>query len=224
MWAYSKQLYGGFGPDPRLHSIHHQGRFGGGHPGDWFSALHDFRNSSDIGLGNWNETGGAHDIATHEVCHVIESSSQNVHGSPAFGIWGDSKWAEICQYDTYRALGMTADAERVRTRFLNTTDSFPRAGTRWFRDWFLPIYEQNGGNQVMLRFFRLLAQHFPKTTQNHGNGNHLHYSRNLNFGEFVHFMSGAARTNLSSRATTAFGTAWQAQFNQARIAFPGVTY
>jgi hypothetical protein len=226
-WDYSKRTYGSFGPDPRIYSIHHQGRYFGGHPGDRFTPLHDFRSMSDIGLTSWQENGGSHDIATHEICHVIEIGNNNVHESPAFPIWGDSKWAEFCQYDLYVALGMTADANRVFTQFTNTRDNFPRANTAWFRDWFFPLWRDRGGAQVMVRFFGLLAQHFPKTMQDHGNGMHQHYSRNLNLGEFVHFMSGAAQANLLEQGRTAFGANtnnWETQFNQARQAFPGVTY
>jgi hypothetical protein len=223
-WRYFKQTYGPFGSDPRAYSIHHTGRFGGGHPGDYFSNLHDFRNSSDIGVGSWEQGSGNFDIASHEFCHVVESANNNTHGSPTFGVWADSKWAEFCQYDLYVALGMTAEANRAFDKFTNTTDNFPRAGTRWFRDWFFPAWRDNGGAQFMVRYYRLLSQHLPKRTANHGNGNHQDYNHDLNLGEMIHFMSGAAGTNLSARATTAFGTAWQAQFNQARIDFPGVVY
>jgi len=226
-WDYIKRTYGSFGPDPRVYSIHHQGRFGGGHPGNRFAARHDFRNVSDIGVTSWANNGGNHDIATHELCHIIEGGGNDVHESPAFLIWGDSKWAEICQYDIYLGLGLTADAQRVHTKFSNTRDNFPRANTAWFQDWFFPIYQQHGGTQVMVRFFRLLAQHFPKTIQNHGGGNHQHYNGNLNLGEFVHFMSGAANANLLQQGRTAFGpntNNWETQFNAARTRFPGVTY
>ena len=34
VWKYSKATYGdAFGPDPRIYSIHHAGRHGGGHAG-----------------------------------------------------------------------------------------------------------------------------------------------------------------------------------------------
>jgi hypothetical protein len=135
-----------------------------------------------------------HDIATHEICHVVESANNNVHGSPAFGVWGDS---------------------------------FPRANTAWFRDGFFPLWRDRGHAQVMVRFFQLLAQHFPKQVQNHGNGDHQHYTRGMNLGESVHFMSGAAQTNLLEQGRTAFGANtnnWETQFNQARQTFPGITY
>ena len=48
----------------------------------------------------------------------------------------------------------------------------------------------------------------------------------MNWGEFVHFMSGAAHTNLKPLATTAFGwTADQdAQFQKAETDYPDITY
>jgi hypothetical protein len=48
----------------------------------------------------------------------------------------------------------------------------------------------------------------------------------MTMGEFVHFMSGAAGTDLQERATFAFGWTvdWEAQLQSARAAFPGITY
>ena len=69
----------------------------------------------------------------------MESASNGVHGSPAYEIWGDSKWAEFYIYDLYTALGMDREAKGVYRRFTGNTDDFPRRGTRWFRDWFYPL-------------------------------------------------------------------------------------
>ena len=48
----------------------------------------------------------------------------------------------------------------------------------------------------------------------------------MNWGEFIHFSSGAARTNMKNQATIAFG--WtndmENQFNKARNDFPNVKY
>ena len=74
---------------------------------------------------------------------MVESTATGGQGSPSFPVWRDSKWAEIFQYDVYLALGLTADAQRVFTRFTNQTDSFPRAGTRWFRDWYYPLWTRS---------------------------------------------------------------------------------
>jgi hypothetical protein len=221
VWKYTVTHYGQFTDgqrDGRLYAIYHQGRYSGGHPSTYFDSSHDYRNVSDVGPGPYPD--GSYDISTHEVSHIIEGASRGVQGSPAFGLWGDSKWAEIYQYDLYLALGMTEHAARVFQRFTNASDDFPRPGTRWFRDWFHPIWRDHGGVAVLASYFRLLSQHFPK------NAGGTRYVRDLNFGEFVHFMSGAARTNLEARATTAFG--WpaerEAEFTQAQADFPGITY
>ena len=218
LWQYTKATYGGdYGPDPRLYSIHHENKYSGGHPSTYFDESHDFRNVSDIGPGGWTNPDDV-DIASHEVSHIVEGASFGVHGSPAFGIWHDSKWAEFFQYDVYVALDMPDHAEQVFDRFTNTVDDFPRPGTRWFRDWFYPLWRDHGHAQVMANYFRLLSENFPKNGKD--------YARDLNFGEFIHFMSGAAGEDLESMATAAFGWTGETdqQFNAAKAAFPGVTY
>jgi len=59
-----------------------------------------------------------------------------------------------------------------------------------------------------------MSQYFPK--------NGMRYSRDMNWGEFVHFWSGAAGTNLKTLATNAFGwpSAWETMFQQAQRDFP----
>jgi hypothetical protein len=221
VWRYTKNVYGSFGSDARLFAIFHTGKYSGGHPSTYFDASHDYRNVIDVGSGSSNAwlsgTGNDLDITTHEVAHIVEGASKGVHNSPAFGIWGDSKWAEIFIYDVYRGLGRTADATRWYNLVINGSDNFPRAGTQWFKNWFYPIYQINGATGLN-RYFTLLAQCFPKNGQN--------YARNMNMGEFIHFWSGAAGRNLKAQATTAFGwnSIYESQFNAARAAFPQVTY
>jgi hypothetical protein len=219
LWKYTKATYGeDYGPEGgRLYSIHHQDKYSGGHPSTYFDESHDYRNVSDIGPGGWQDPDDV-DVPSHEVAHVVEGASYGVHGSPAFGIWRDSKWAEIYQYDVYLALGMPDHAKRVFDKFTDSVDDFPRPGTRWFRDWFYPIYRDHGESQVMPRFFQLLSQHFPRNGES--------YARDLNFGEFVHFMSGAANADLADLAEEAFGPSGERddQLEQARRDFPGVTY
>jgi hypothetical protein len=218
-WRYSKQVYGnmnGGATDQRLWAVFHQNKYAGGHPSYYFDASHDNRNVIDLGQnGSWaSPTGWALDATIHEIGHVVESTTNNAQGSPAFPLWGDSQWCVIYQYDVYVALGWTSEATRWYNSQINSAASYPRANTYWFRDWFYPIWNNHGKSAVLAKFFRLLSQYFPKNGQR--------YSRNLNWGEFVHFWSGAAGVNLKSRATTAFGwpAEYEAQFNQARIDFP----
>ena len=214
LWRYTVETYGDFGGD-RLYSIHHQGRYSGGHPSTYFDESHDFRNVSDVGPGPWL---GGYDIAAHEVSHIVEGASRGVHGSPAFGIWGDSKWAEIFLFDAFTALGMTEEADRVYASFMATSDDFPRPGTHWFRDWFYPLWRDHGHARVMVELFRLLSEHFPRSGRD--------YARGMNWGEFVHFMSGAAGADLTEMANRAFGVSAErdAQLAAARRDFPAITY
>lgn len=215
VWRYTKSVYGAFGSDPHLFAIFHTNKYSGGHPSTYFDASHDYRNVIDVGPGPWTSGAGNDlDIVTHEVAHIVEGASKGIRNSPAFGLWGDSKWAEIFIYDVYRGLGRTSDVTRWYNLMINQSDNFPRANTYWFRDWFYPLYSAYGGTQTLNRFFTLLSQYFPKS----GNA----YSRGMNWGEFVHFWSGAAGVNLKPLATTAFGwpAAYETQFNQARIDFP----
>jgi hypothetical protein len=71
----------------------------------------------------------------------------------------------------------------------------------------------------MDRFFRELAQHFPREQDGT-------YTRRMNWGEYIHFTSGAAAADLRSQATRAFGwpREWTGQLELAREQFPGVTY
>jgi hypothetical protein len=71
----------------------------------------------------------------------------------------------------------------------------------------------------MARFFRLLAEHFPRDSGGT-------YTRRMNWGEYIHFTSGAAAADLGTQAARAFGSSRErtSQLERARAQFPGVTY
>ena len=222
VWQYVKSTYGAFGPESQLYAVFHAGKYSGGHPSTYFDESHDYHNVIDVGSSASNAwtsgQGNDLDITTHEVAHIVEGASKGVHGSPAFPVWGDSKWAEIFNYDVYVSLGMQSDAQRWYNLMIQGHDNFPRANTYWFRDWFYPIYSQYGRTAVLNNFFNVLANNYKK------NGND--YNGSLNMGEFVHFWSGAAGRNLKDLAQTAFGWTqeYQQQFDQARSTYAGVNY
>lgn len=224
VWEYVKRTYGGFGPEAELYAVFHSGKYSGGHPSTFFDASHDYHNVIDCGSSASNAwtsgQGNDIDITTHEVAHIVEGASRGIHNSPAFPIWGDSKWAEIFNMDVYLNVLDQANVDRWYAMMNQARDNFPRENTYWFRDWFYPIYYNYGRTAVLTGFFNLLSQHFPKN----GQGNE--YTRNLNWGEFFHFWSGAAKTNLKAQATLAFGWTqeYENQFNQARRDFPNIQY
>jgi len=218
VWKYVKEVYGNFGAENRLYIVFHSGTYSGGRTGNIFDEATGYRSLSDVTSADWKQMADWNiDAHVHEIGHVVEGSSKGVHGSPAFGVWKDSKWAEIFQYDVYKNLGMESDAQRLYDLYMGQSDDFPRAGTYWFRDWFYPVYNQYGENRVLNEFFTLLSKHFPKNGQA--------YARGMNIGEFVHFYSGAAGVNLKAQATKAFG--WtpemESQFIAARLEF-AITY
>ena len=221
VWRYAKATYGDeFGPDPRIYSIHHAWRHGGGHAGYYVSPVHDYHNVSDCGLNTWREREPlARELPAHEIGHSVESANNGRHGSPAYEIWGDSKWAEFFIYDLYTGLGLEREAKDVYRRFSGNADDFPRRGTHWFRDWFFPLWRDCGQAAVMDRFFRLLARDFPRDADGT-------YTRRMNWGEYIHFSSGAAAADLRGQAARAFGwpDEWTGQLERAREQFPGVTY
>lgn len=220
VWNYTTKTYGTFGEDNLLFVLLHTGKYGGGHPATYFDKSHDYRNVIDVGhVGDWVSNSGWNlDATVHEIGHIVEGAAKGVRRSPAFPLWHDSKWMEIFQYDVYKSLGWEAEARRWYDMQMKGSDNFPRAGTQWFKNWFYPIYQQYGGAKVLNNFFTLLAANFPR------NGNA--YTRDMNWGEFIHFWSGAAGVNLKQQATLAFGwpDEWEVQFVQAQRDFPGVKY
>ena len=227
VWTYTRKTYGDFGPDPRLYLVFHltgtnaSTLDGGGHPASYFDASHDYHNTIDCGLNDWtNPAGEQLGMPVHEIGHIVCGASHGIQGSPSDVLWGDSKFMEIFIYDVYLNIGKQEEAEKVYNQMQDQYDDFPRAGSQWFKNWFYPIYINHGKAEVLNKYFALLAADFPKKAGG------KEYSRNLNWGEFVHFWSGAAGVDLKAQAVAAFGwsTEWQAMLENAREDFPNVKY
>lgn len=220
IWKYLKTVYGNYS-DPRLYIFFHAGKYSGGHPSTYTRADHHYRNVIDCGTmdgtatawqtNQWNNLG----LPIHEIGHIMEGASLNVHGSPERPIWGDSKYAEIFIYDVLMHTNMKARAEDVYQDLLKNNDSTsPTTGIYWFRDWYYPIYSQYGGNKLLGDFFVQMAKYIP---QKDG-----FYTREMNWGEYIHFHSIAAGINLKGQAKKAFGwnNEWEFQFVKAQADFP----
>jgi hypothetical protein len=212
---YVKKVYGPLSPENRIYIILHTNKYSGGHPSYYYDASHDNRNVADNGPGPW--TTATYDLCTHEIGHIVESTPYGMKNSPAFGLWGDSKWCEIFIYDVYKGLGMTSEVTRWYNNCVNQTLDQPVAGAHWFRDWFYPLYTQYGGSAFLARFFENLGKNWK------GGG--------LNWGQYVHFESCAAGADLRPAFKQAFGAgtwtaAMDSQYVQAQKAYPclAITY
>lgn len=220
IWKYLKGLYGNYS-DPRLYIYFHAGKYSGGHPSTWSRADHHYLNVLDLGTNAttataWQSFGGNNlDLPVHEIGHIMEGASLYVHGSPERVIWGDSKYAEIFNYDVYVNNNLPDQAKRWYEDMMRNSDSTtPRTGIFWFRDFYYPIYSQYGGNKLLANFFVQMAKYLPQK-----NGD---YIGNMNWGEFIHFYSIAAGANLKEQATVAFGWSdeWEMQFVKAQADYP----
>jgi hypothetical protein len=216
---HSIDAYGPLGPG-RVFFIVHKDRYLGCHAADFTERSHDFRNVIDCGITAYDDPTVFQAFLPHLAALLVESVVDGHHGTPVDAIWRQGKWAEFYRYDLYLALGRKdlADQWQARWTAADFTDPFPMPGVHWFRDWSFPLWRDFGGAAVMKNFFALLARDFPSEQGE--------YTRDMTMGEFVHFMSGAAGTDLKERATFAFGWTvdWEAQLQAARAAFPGITY
>ena len=226
VWSYIVKNYGsmhGKAKDSLLYGIFHKDKYSGGHPFFYDNSDHGYRNGIDIGAsGNsaWEKPEGWNiDIICHELIHLIEFVSHGKSGSPSRIWWGDSKVAEIINYDIYLGLGMEADAKRIYENDINKSEDFPNKNTFWLKNWFFPIYNNYGKTALLTRYFKLLSDHFPQNAKGQ-------YVRDLTFGEFIHFWSAAAKVNLKNQAIVAFGwnDIWQQEWKEAQAMYPNFEY
>jgi hypothetical protein len=219
LWHYTLATYGSMGPG-RLYAIFHKDKYLGCHLAGHYDSSHDYRNVIDCGITTYDDPGVFQAFLPHVAAVLVEYVARGRDGAPADPLWRQGKWAEFYRYDLYLGTDMKglADAYYALWTQDGATDPFPVANTHWFRDWSYPLWRDYNGAAVMNRFFTLLARDFPVKG--------VQYTRDLNWGEFVHFMSGAAGADLKPLATTAFG--WPAdretQLQQARKDFPRITY
>lgn len=231
LWKHVRATYGEFGPEnSRLYAFFHArvptSLYLYNSIQSYFDIQGECRNIIDF-VGKeetaWSRSlNGTEDldVVTHEVAHIVEWSAKGIHGSPSYQVWGDSAWAEIFTFDVYYSLGLRKEAERWYSKMLSSKYDFPKHETYWFRDWFFPIYKCCGGSQLLNKYFEKLSQHFPRKESG------WEYARDINLGEFVHFFSGAASTDLKPYAVKAFSwdTKAERELLEARKSFPEIWY
>jgi hypothetical protein len=214
-WRYSLEQYGELGDD-RLFGVLHLGRYLGGHSSAYFETSHDSRNVIDAGATAW--PAGDYDLPAHLLSFVVEQTATHAkQGSVASSIWRDDGFAQIFKYDLYVGLGMTDEAQQAYDTFSPTSFTYPVPNSYWFADWYYPVWRDHGGTALLVKFFALLEQHYPSVAQT---------TEAMTWGEYVHFMSGAASADLQEQATYAFGwnNEWQVQLEQARLDYPQLVY
>jgi hypothetical protein len=227
VWKYTKDNYGYFGDYQRLNIAVHGTEYipGGyfmGQPVSYLDPATGKQNVIEIDAANWNDPIMIA-VMTHEIGHIVEGASDRVQGSPSFNTWGDSKWQDIFIYDVFLGLKMTKEADAWYDQYQQDVVKYPRPGTQWFKNWWVPIYTQYGKTALLVKYFKLLADNFPKEKNANGSDE---FTRSMNMGEFIHFWSGAAGTNLKQQATIAFGWSmeWEQQLKNAQEDFPNVKY
>jgi len=214
-WKYSVKTYGYLGPE-RVYAVFHQGHYGGGHMAMFYEDSHDFHSIEDMAANDWTQN--YTDQVMILLGHIVERSAAHTKfGSPASAVWLNTPWSEFFEYDTLVGLGLNDQAAAAYNKYTKVALSFPRADSYWFRDWFYPLWRDHGHAQVMADFYALLEKYYPATDGQ---------MPAMNWGEYIHFQSGSAHTNLKPLATAAFGWTpeWQDQFVQAEIAYPNITY
>ena len=201
VWRYTRETYGAFGPDPRLFTICHQGKYEGCHSANYFDNSHDHRNVVDWGRDSWDD-------ARSDLCNFV---SARWCKSPTTGCTGRPvlKYGETPSgFNSTSTTSMWGSGSRKRPSAL-TINSPNRPMTSRDRAHTgsaissSPIGRDYGLAQVMVNFLELLAKHFPKEFED--NGKYERYTRKMNWGEFIHFMSGAAHKDLRRLAKEAFG-------------------
>lgn len=239
-WEYVFQCYGQELSDPRLHVLLIPLEEGGG-----LASIYDYRSSGGYYQNmvyikankNWfknaSTSGYVYDVMAHELCHIIEGVGGGYNGSMFYPIWGDSKWAEILQYDIFTALGVSR-AQSWHASYTGEGGKEPAGGadypnnsqvSYWYRDFLYPTYDKYGKTALLKKFWKLQQEHYRMKNGNF-QGSASNPGGRGNLGELIHFWSGAAGVDVKPYAIKAFGwnTQFEAWLQQAKIDYPGIKY
>jgi hypothetical protein len=214
-WTYNLTSYGQLGTE-RLYVVLHQGKYLGARAAAAYDPDHDGHSVIDVGADAWPS--GSYDPLAAALGALVERSAvPDKQGDPASAIWGDAGFVEIYAYDLYLGLEMAAEAKAAFDTFTPIAQTYPVAQSYWFSDFYYPLWRDHGKTLVLSDFFKLLGQYYPASAK---------VMAPMNWGEYAHFLSGAAHADVQPQATYAFGwnSAWTPQLAQARKDFPAITY
>ena len=214
-WKYNLTTYGALGSD-RLYVVLHQGKFLVGHSSAFYETTHDGHNVIDAGATTW-KAGDYDAVGTLLGALVASTAVPSKQGSPAAAQWGAEGFGEMYKYDLYLGLGMDAEASQAWDEYQAIAMTYPVPESYWFSDFFYPLWRDHGKTRLLSDFFALLDKNYPAVN---------HVMAPMDWGQFIHFMSGAARVEAKTQATYAFGwnDTWEAQFQKAKTDFPAIKY
>ncbi len=215
-WTYSLATYGQMGTE-RIYVVVHQGKFQGGHSSTFVEASHDNHAVIDMGADEWID--GDFDLPAHLLSFLVETQGAHTKfGAPMGGEYDNAGFPLIYKYDLYLALGLDGAAADAFTDFNTIKNGNPYANTFWFRDWFYPVWRDHGHAKLFANYESLLEKYFPV-------GADL-WMPEMNYGQYFHFMSGAAGVDLVPEARKAF--VWHPDFDDevaaAKVDFPDIKY
>ena len=214
-WTYNLTTYGKLGTE-RLFVVLHLDKNLGGQVSAFYEATRDNRNVLDLGASSWNA--GDYELISTQLSALVERTAvAGKQGAPASAVWGAAGFAQIYSYDLLLGLGMNDEASAASDAYTPIELKYPVPGSYWFSDFFYPCWHDHGKTAMLVKFFGLLEQYYPVTNQ---------VMPPMTFGQYIHFMSGAAGVEVKTQATYAFGwnDTWETQFQQARSAFPAIKY
>jgi hypothetical protein len=215
-WAYSLTTYGKMGNE-RLYVVVHESRYGGGHSATFIEASHDNHAVIDMGEDVWAE--GDYDLPAHLLGFIVDSEGAHTKfGAPKADDYGNEGFPLIYKYDLYVALGLTGVANQALSDFDAISNSQPYPDTYWFRDWLYPVWRDHGNAKVFVNYMTLLQKYYPAGADM--------WMPAMNYGQYFHFMSGAAGVDLVPLARKAFQ--WHPDFDDeisaAKADFPDIKY
>lgn len=215
-WSYSLSAYGKLGTE-RIYVVVHQGRYSGGHSATYGEASHDNHATIDMGSDSWTQP--QYDLPAHLLGFLVDTEGAHTKfGAPKAAHYGNEGFPLIYKYDLYQALGLTTVASQALSDFNGISSSQPYPNTFWFRDWFYPVWKDHGGAQVFASYQNLLQKYYPTDADK--------WMPTMNYGQYFHFMSGAAGVDLVPLARKAFQ--WHPDFDDevaaAKADFPNIKY
>jgi hypothetical protein len=216
-WSYSLATYGRLGNE-RLYAVAHLGRYFGGHSATFDEASHDYHDVIDMGVSSWADSTDL-DLPAHLMAFLVDAlGAHTKFGAPKAEHYGNEGFPLIYKYDLYVGLGLNANAKQALADFNMVSNDQPYPNTFWFRDWFYPLWRDHGHAKIFASYMTLLEQYYPTDTDG--------WMPTMNYGQYFHFMSGAAGVDLVPTARDAFQ--WHPDFDDeiaaAKKDFPQIKY